>query len=66
MELCIGIGDKSVESLFVRTRGQTCEDYFVVGICYRPLDQDEKVDETFFGQLKEALRFLILVTHERP
>lgn len=37
----------------------------MVGICYRLLDSEKKVDETVFGQLKEALQLPILVTHER-
>lgn len=57
-------GVKSVDILFVRIKGQTYEDYIVVGIYYRLFDQEKKVDETF-EQLKEALQLPILVTHDR-
>lgn len=65
MELCIGIGDRSVKSLFVRTRGSTYENYIVIGICCTLVDQEKKANETFNGQLKNMLQLPILVTHER-
>ena len=33
----------------------------IVGVYYRPLDQKEEVDETFYKQLKVALQSLALV-----
>lgn len=33
----------------------------LVGICYRPLGQGEKVDKDFFKQLEEVNELLLLV-----
>lgn len=54
MELCLGMGDKPAESLWVRVSRQTNMGNVVVGGCYIPSDWKE-VDEAFFsGQVEEA------------
>ena len=49
------MGDEPTESLWVMINRQTNVDNTVVGVCYRPPDQEE-VDEAFFRQLEEASR----------
>lgn len=51
MGLCLGTGQDSVKSLWVKISGQTDMDGGVVGICYRFLDQ-ENTDESAFKQLE--------------
>jgi len=47
-------GDSSVECLWVRVRGKTNKADIVVGVCYRPLNQDEEADERPPNQDEEA------------
>ncbi|KAK4830017.1 hypothetical protein QYF61_008280 [Mycteria americana] len=54
-------GDDRVECLWVRIRGKTNKADIVVGVCYRPPNQDEETDELFYKQLGEASRSLALV-----
>ena len=44
-ELCLGIGGETAGSLSVRIRWQTKMSFIVVGVCYRPPEQEEEVDE---------------------
>ena len=44
MELWLGTDDEPADSLWVRIRGQPTVGDIVVGVCYRPPDQEE-VDE---------------------
>ncbi len=53
--------DDKVESLWVKIRGRACRADILVGICYRPPNQDEETDEVFYEQLAEAARSLALV-----
>ncbi|RMC19589.1 hypothetical protein DUI87_03148 [Hirundo rustica rustica] len=46
--------DESVESLWVRIKGQADMGDTVVGVYYRPPDQEEEVDKAFYGQLEIA------------
>ncbi|KAK4820905.1 hypothetical protein QYF61_008137 [Mycteria americana] len=48
-------------SLWVRIRGKANKADIVVGVCYRPPNQDEETDELFYKQLGEASRSLALV-----
>lgn len=48
-----GMGDEPAESLNVRISGQTNMDDVVMGVCYRPADQEEEIDVTFLRQLEE-------------
>ncbi|CAM2116169.1 unnamed protein product [Caretta caretta] len=51
-----GTGKKPVESLWVKFRGENNKGDVMVGICYRSPDQEDEVDEAFFGQLIEVSR----------
>ncbi|KAK4806641.1 hypothetical protein QYF61_021237 [Mycteria americana] len=53
--------DDRVECLWVRIRGKANKADIVVGVCYRPPNQDEETDEQFYKQLGEASRSLALV-----
>ena len=44
-------GDNKVESLWVKIRGRADKADILVGICYRPPNQDEETDELFYEQL---------------
>jgi len=54
IELCLGADEERVESLWVRIKGQTRMGNTVVGVYYRPPDQEEEVHEAFYRQLKVA------------
>ncbi|KAK4810956.1 hypothetical protein QYF61_013364, partial [Mycteria americana] len=54
-------GDDRVDCLWVRIRGKANKADIVVGVCYRPPNQDEETDELFYKQLGEASRSLALV-----
>ena len=47
-------GDNKVESLWVKIRGRADKADILVGICYRPSNQDEETDELFYEQLVKA------------
>ena len=61
IELHLGEGDVAVESLWVRIKGQAGMGDTVVGVYYRPPDQEEEVDEAFHKQLKVASQSQALV-----
>ena len=48
-------GDNKVESLCVKIRGRADKADILVGVCYRPPNQDEETDEVFYEQLAEAV-----------
>jgi len=50
-----------MESLWVRIKGQAHMGDVIVGVNYRPPDQDEEVDEAFYRQLKVASQSQALV-----
>ncbi|PKU35454.1 dtw domain-containing protein 2 [Limosa lapponica baueri] len=54
MEFCLGMDDEPTESLRVKIKEQTNMDDIVVGICYRPPDWEEQVDEEFYRHLGAA------------
>ena len=49
-------GDNKVESLWVKIGGRVDKADILVGVCYRPPNQDEETDEMFYEQLAEATR----------
>ncbi|PKU46235.1 hypothetical protein llap_3459 [Limosa lapponica baueri] len=53
--------DERVESLWVRIKGQANVRDTVVGVYYRPPDQDGEVDEAFYNQLQVTLQSQALV-----
>ena len=54
-------GDNRVECLWVRIRGKANKADVMVGVCYRPPNQDEEADEIFYKKLGEVSRSLALV-----
>ncbi|KAK4810732.1 hypothetical protein QYF61_007706 [Mycteria americana] len=46
--------DDKVECLWVRMRGKANKADIMVGVCYRPPNQDEEADEIFYKQLGEV------------
>ena len=54
-------GADKVESLWVKTRERADKADILVGVCYRPLNQDEETDEMFYEHLAEAGRLPALV-----
>lgn len=61
IELHLGESDVEVESLWVRIKGQAGKGDTVVGVYYRPPDQEEEVDEAFHKQLEVAAHSQALV-----
>ncbi|KAK4823371.1 hypothetical protein QYF61_001719 [Mycteria americana] len=54
-------GDDRVECLWVRIRGKAKKADIMVGVCYRPPNQDEVADKIFYKQLGEVSQSLALV-----
>ncbi|PKU32319.1 adaptin ear-binding coat-associated protein 1 [Limosa lapponica baueri] len=54
-------GNSRVECLWVRIRGRASKTDIVVGVCYRPPNQDLEVDDIFYKQLGEVSRSLALL-----
>ncbi|PKU41370.1 adaptin ear-binding coat-associated protein 1 [Limosa lapponica baueri] len=54
-------GNSRVECLWVRIRGRASKADIVVGVCYRPPNQDVEVDDIFYKQLGEVSKSLALV-----
>ena len=50
----LGVGNDKVECLWVRIRRKACRGDILVGVCYRPPNQDEKMDEAFCEQLAKV------------
>jgi len=61
IELCLGADEKRVESLWFRIKGQSHMGDDIVGVYYRPPDQEEEVDEAFYRQLQAASQSQALV-----
>ena len=47
-------GDDRVQCLWVRIRGKASKADIMVGVCYRPPNQDEEADKIFYKQLGEV------------
>ncbi|GAB0205201.1 hypothetical protein GRJ2_002985700 [Grus japonensis] len=61
IELPLSVDEEQVEILWVRIKGQATMGDTVVGVYYRPPDQEEDVDEAFCRQLEVASRSQALV-----
>jgi len=61
IELCPGAEEEQVKSLWVRIKGQAHTGGIIVGVYYRPPDQEEEIDEAFYRQLKVASQSQALV-----
>ena len=53
--------DDKVECLWVRMRGKADKADIVLGVCYRPLDRVEEMDESFYKRLAVVLEACALV-----
>ena len=53
MELCLGM-EEPVESLWARIKERTDKSDIIVGVSYRPPDQEEQVDEALYRQVRAA------------
>ncbi|PKK26128.1 DTW domain containing 2 [Columba livia] len=51
MELCLGMDEELTKSLQVRRTGTGD---IIVGVCYRPPNQEDQVDEALYGQMGAA------------
>ena len=54
-------GDERAECLWIRIRGKANKADIMVGVCYRPPNQDEETDEIFYKRLGKVSRSLALV-----
>ncbi|GAB0204868.1 mitochondrial enolase superfamily member 1 [Grus japonensis] len=45
MEFCLGMDEEPTESLWVRIKGRAGTGDTIVGVCYRPPDQEDQADE---------------------
>ncbi|GAB0207210.1 hypothetical protein GRJ2_003186600 [Grus japonensis] len=54
IKFCLGVDEERVESLWVRMKGQANMGDTVVGVYYRPPDEEEEVDKAFYRQLEVA------------
>ena len=57
----LAVGDGTVESLWVRLKGQTNKVDVIVGVYYRPPSQDGDTDKLFFKKLRDASKSSALV-----
>jgi len=61
IELCLGVDEERVESLWVRIKGQPQMGDVIVSVYYRPPEKEEEVDEAFYKQRKAASQLQALV-----
>lgn len=61
MELCLGTGEELTESLWVRLRRQEGLGDSIMGVCYRPPNQEDQEDEALFRQIGAASHSQVLV-----
>ena len=57
----INDGNNRVETLWVRIKVKANKTDTVMGVCYRPPNQEEEMDKTLYRQLGEVSRSLPLV-----
>ncbi|PKU40120.1 adaptin ear-binding coat-associated protein 1 [Limosa lapponica baueri] len=53
--------DDKVECLWIRMKVKANKGDFVLGVCYRPPNQDEEADEVFYKRLAEVSQLPVLV-----
>ncbi|GAB0175756.1 hypothetical protein GRJ2_000040800 [Grus japonensis] len=61
MELHLGMDEEPTESLWVRIKGSAGTGDIIAGVCYRPPDQEDRVDEALYRQIGAASRSQALV-----
>ena len=57
----LGMDEEPTESLWVSIKGRAGTGDIIVGVCYRPPDQDTQADEALYRQLEAASRSQALV-----
>jgi len=60
-ELCLRKSHDQVESLWVKIKDRSSKGHLVAGVCCRPPDQEEAVDEAALLHLQEVSRSRALV-----
>ncbi|KAJ7409043.1 mitochondrial fission process protein 1 [Willisornis vidua] len=55
------VTDNKVECLWTRIRGKVNKADNLMGVCYRPPNQDEEGDELYYKQLVDVLKLPVLV-----
>ncbi|GAB0199565.1 hypothetical protein GRJ2_002421900 [Grus japonensis] len=54
VELCLGMDEELTESLWVRIKERAGKGDIIVGVCCRPPDQEEQVDQALYRQIGAA------------
>ena len=54
MELHLGMDEELTESLWVRIKGRAGPGDIIVGVCYRPPNQEDRADEALYRQTGAA------------
>ena len=54
MELCLGVDGELTESLWVGIKGKAGTGDVIVGVCYRPPNLEDQVDESLYRQIGAA------------
>jgi len=52
--LCLGLNEEPTKSLWLRIKDRAGTGDVIVGICYRPLDQEDRADEALSRQTGTA------------
>ncbi|GAB0179072.1 hypothetical protein GRJ2_000372500 [Grus japonensis] len=61
MELHLGVGGNPTDTLWVSIKGRAGTRVTIVGVCYRPLNQDDRADEALYRQIGAGSRSQALV-----
>ncbi|GAB0179366.1 hypothetical protein GRJ2_000401900 [Grus japonensis] len=61
MELHLGMDEEPTKSLWVRIKGKAGKGDIIVGVCYRPLDQEDQANEALYRQIGAASHSKALV-----
>ncbi|GAB0185725.1 hypothetical protein GRJ2_001037800 [Grus japonensis] len=61
MELHLGMDEELTESLWVRIKGRVGAGDIIVGVCYRPSNQEDRADEALYRQIGAASHSQALV-----
>ena len=56
MELCLGMDEEVTKSLWVRIKDRAGTGDIIVGVCYRPPDQENRADKALYRQMGAASR----------
>ena len=59
--MMLAVGNNMVETLWVRMTGKANKAGVIVGVCYRPLSQDDDTNELFYKGLRDISRSTDLV-----